>query len=216
MIRLLPVFALLAAVACASSKPRTNGPPSEREAAVTYYPLKVGHSWRYIETALGGQQRHWRTTVTQQPSPDKYVLQIQPEDEAGAAVGEPARQTLQVTPRGIFDGLRFVLEQPVRQGHKWMAVTDARTAEKFELASTGEPIRVPAGALTDCVRVQNTIREPGDVTQLTEAVFCANVGMARTTIRILKPGKPDIMVSQMELRAFSVDGKQVLPRRLGD
>lgn len=207
-------FCLLAS--CASSKPAPDGRAAgAQERATTYYPLKVGHRWHYREFAMGKSERFWQTSVVEQPATDVFVLEIQQVDNVGNKVGPAARQRLEVKPRGIFDGIRYVLEEPVKKGHAWMAITDIRTAEKFEVVSQGETVRSPAGEIPGCVRVANVIREPGDVQQRTEVVFCEGVGMVETDIRVMKKGRPDIQVSHMQLRAFEDNGNVVFPRQLG-
>ncbi|GEM_PF-1695752 len=198
---------------CSSSKSAERAPPSAENRAPAFYPLKVGNRWTYDELAMGRVHNTWQTSISQQASPTRYVQDIQLLVEGKPS--KPARQVLEVRPRGIFDGTRYVLEEPVTVGKKWMTVLDVSTAEKFEIVSVDSTVEVPAGRFSGCVRVRNTITDPGKVVQLTEPTFCRDVGMVETRISIQKPGKPDIVVSHMRLLRFESDGKQIFPPVLG-
>lgn len=198
---------------CASGKSAQQAPPKAENRAPAFYPLQVGNRWTYDELAMGKVHNTWQATISQQASPTRWVQDITLVQEGKTP--RPARQVLEVRPRGIFDGTRYVLEEPVTLGKKWMTVLDVSTAERFEIVGVDEVVEVPAGRFTGCVRVRNTITDPGKVVQLTEPVFCRDVGMVETRIRVQKPGKPDIVVSHMRLLRFEREGRQVYPRVLG-
>ncbi|MBI5497376.1 MAG: hypothetical protein HY904_20345 [Deltaproteobacteria bacterium] len=209
--------AVLAAAAlaagCGGSRAEQRPAPAPQDRATAYYPLKVGHRWLYDEVAMGRAHRTWQSTVTQQLAEGRFVMEIAPVEQG--VPGRAARLTLEVRPRGIFDGTRYMLEDPVEPGHKWLAITDVRTSERFEVVSLQQTADTPAGRFVGCALVVNTIREPGNVVQLTEVTWCRDIGMVETRIRIQKPGKPDIPVSHMKLTQFHAGTQRVYPRHLG-
>lgn len=191
-------------------------PPPPQDRATAYYPLKVGNRWTYDEVSMGKVHNTWQSTVASQGSPTQFVMEVAPVTAQSSAQRRPARHTLEVRPRGIFDGVRYVLEDPVSQGKKWMSILDVKTAEKFEVVSTHASAAVPAGRFVDCALITNTIAEPGEVSQVTQVTFCRDVGMVENLIRILKPGKKEIVVSHLRLLSFESGGARVLPRTLGN
>jgi len=135
---LLLVFALLVAAAC-SSTPEA-APATTRRLANTYFPLAVGNTWTY------------RASPAREDVPDESVTILSKSADGFFVDNHGSR--LQTRATGVFDGDRFLLEDPLEVGHTWLAVPSASVVERFEIVETGAVVTVPAGRFTDCVRVR--------------------------------------------------------------
>lgn len=134
VVSLLLALGLLAGCASAEVK------PTRSERARDYYPLAVGNRWVFrVKPAPPGQ--------------DRQEVRILSKDADGFFVSNVGTR-LAARSTGIFDGDRFLLEEPLETGHDWLAVPSVSTVERYRIIGTGVLINVPAGSFSDCVQVE--------------------------------------------------------------
>lgn len=113
--------------------------PGELRAA-DYYPLAIGHRWRFrVRPAPAGEEEQEIALVAQ---------------DAQGFFATNLGNRLMSRASGIFDGDRFLIEEPLRVGHTWMSVPSASTIERYRVLSTSAQVSVPAGTFTRCVQVE--------------------------------------------------------------
>ena len=185
-------FAFIVLAACASTPAvEKQGARSSRE----YVPLAVGNTWVYA--------------VTPSP-PDKPTdeVKILDKDQKGFFVDSKGG-TLAPRTDGIFDGKRFLLQDPIVEGHEWMAAPEPTVVEKYVIKATGVSLSVPAGNFSDCVDVESKLEvrnpqngQPGVLT--VTWTYAPGVGLVRL-VQSFKPGElPEQVVARMELVSFDV------------
>ncbi len=165
------LLVVIPAGGCAHEEARPDARPTLR--AIDYYPLAVGTAWTYRpEPAPAGTPDH-RIEVTGQDAEGFFQL---------TGGGRMAHRR-----DGVFDGDRFILQDPLKTGHSWMAVPSVSTVEKYEIVDTGFAVTTPAGFFDDCVRVR---AETDGRTESGEAVriellwtYAPGVGMIRLVQR---------------------------------
>jgi len=208
------VVASLAFGACSSSK-SAERPVTERQLS-DYFPLHLGDGWTYLAVS-GPRKDSLRYDVVEQPEPRVFVMQVKPgSEQSPSAPHKVGKARMESRPRGIFDGTRYVLQEPLEVGTKWTAILDARTAEHFEIIAVNVETSVPAGKFADCIVVRSAIKEPGEVTQLSDATYCKGVGMVESIVTVAKPGKPTLTLGHLQLTVFESGGQRVFPKRLGE
>jgi hypothetical protein len=105
-----------------------------------YFPLAVGNTWVY------------RSVPSREDVPPDEIV-IVSKDADGFFIDNHGSR-LQSRATGIFDGDRFILEDPLNVGHEWLAVPSASVVERFNIVEVDAIVTVPAGRFTDCVRVR--------------------------------------------------------------
>jgi hypothetical protein len=179
--------------ACAT----TSAAPSSMSGlrAKDYVPLAVGNRWEY--------------KVTPAP-PDKPTdeVKIVEMDEKGFFVDNHGGK---LAPRtdGVFDGQRFILQEPVEAGHEWLAVPDPRALEKYKITAVGTTARVPAGTFENCVEVEATqeMRHPvtGEHATMTMTwTYAPGVGLVKAVGKVFPDSHPPQTTTTMELVSFDV------------
>lgn len=127
---------------CATSQERAQ----PRVNAAAYYPLDVGNRWVF------------RASSPAQPS-ENFEVRIDSKEPSGFYVSSQGMRMMRRA-GGIFDGDRFLIEEPLEVGHSWMAVPSPSVVERFRIVGTRVPVSVPAGSFSDCLQVEmsQTIR----------------------------------------------------------
>jgi len=141
-----------------------------------YYALDVGNTWVYqVSPAPKGQDID-TVSITSKDSDGFYI-----DDHGGR---------LQARGNGIFDGDRFLIEDPLEPDHKWIAVPTPSSVERYKIVETDRAVSVPAGNFAHCVVVQG--EQPGmaadgrEVTIIMTWTYAPHVGLVelRQAIRV--------------------------------
>ncbi len=177
------VVAVLAGCATTSSP----APPGRH--ARDFHALRVGNRWTY--RAVGEAAPRVVTLVAFQ---DGYFV-----DDRGG----------RVAPRldGLFDGHRFLLQDPLQAGHEWIAKADAQSLEHYRIDATDVVVTVPAGTFSGCVQVTGRQEVFDDKTRqaatlLVTSTWAPAVGVVRVEFRVQRPGARPETTSLTELVAF--------------
>ncbi len=185
---LLAVVVAAAVAACATT-------PSSSSAsghAADYVPLAVGNRWTY--------------QVTPGP-PEPQEVRIVEQDERGFYVDNHGGK---LAPRsdGVFDGERFVLQDPIVVDHAWTARPKAEAPETYKIVATDAVVTVPAGTFPSCVEVhgEQTARDPdsGQIGKLLITwVYAKGVGLIRVQQQVQLGANPPVTGATMELASFT-------------
>ena len=184
------VLALLVVVtsACAttSSNPSTSGRASD------YYPLAVGNAWSYRVT----------------PGPEEpQVLSIVQRNDDGFFVDNHGGV---LAPRndGLFDGKRFVLQEPLVVDHVWTALPKDEAQESYKIVATDAVVTVPAGTYEGVVVVDGeqpgrdpNTGKPGKL--LVRWSYAKHVGMVKVEVRMQLEKQAPVLITTMELTSFT-------------
>ena len=189
----LPAAFLLLAIApalvagCATT---TVAPTTGAVRARDLVPLAVGNTWEYRVSADGGGTTSAVTIVDK--SADGYFI-----DNRGN----------KLAPRsdGLFDGDRFLVQEPVEEGHAWMAVPkdQPNVVEKYRISSVSASASVPAGAFEGCVEVEAEQTVQQGVMKMTWT-FAPGVGLIKISQRVAPVGAPERTTMTMELVKYQV------------
>jgi hypothetical protein len=132
------VLVALLGIGCATAPEK---PIASGHRARDLYPLAIGNSWQY--------------KVTPGPTDQRLKVEILDKDDKGFFIDNNGTR---LAPRtdGVFDGDRFLVQDPVEEGHTWMAVPKSapNVVEKYKIASTTAQAVVPAGSFESCVQVE--------------------------------------------------------------
>ncbi len=188
-------MAIVALCAAACATPAEPTPPPSTLRAAAYYPLAVGNRWSY--------------DVTPAP-PDKATQEVRilDVDQAGYFVDT---QGGKLAPRsdGIFDGRRFLLQDPIAVDHAWMAVTSPAVVENYRISAVGTSVSVVAGNFVDCVAVESSLdvthpqtKQLGRLT--TTWTYAPGVGLVRLRQTFQSGSQPAQQVTSMELHSYEL------------
>jgi hypothetical protein len=172
-----------------SSSSAARGGPFARE----YIALGVGNAWTYrVQPAPAGHDTDTVTLVSQ--------------DDRGFFVDNHGGK-LQVRSDGIFDGTRFLLEDPLDEGHAWIAIPSAQVVEHYKITHVGQSVVVPAGTFEDCVEVQaeQETQNPatGQRARLTVTwTYAKGVGLVRIVQTVQVGGGTAKTMATMDLVKF--------------
>lgn len=109
---------------------------------------------------------------------------------------------------GLFDGKRFLLQDPLVVGHAWSAKADDQSLERYTVDATDVAVTVPAGTFSGCVQVtgrQMVIDEKSKqpVTLAVTSTWAPGVGVVRVEFVVQTGGAAPVTTSLTELVAFS-------------
>jgi hypothetical protein len=106
----------------------TSQSPAQQAAlkARDFYPLAVGNTWTYRST----------------PGDETRTIAIVREEEGFFIDNNTPPARLQTRSTGVYDGDRFLLEEPLEVGHKWLAVPSASEVERWTYAPQVGLIRI--------------------------------------------------------------------------
>lgn len=180
-------LALVCAFGCATT---TDGPVAGPMRARDLVPLAVGNSWEYRVSADGPAASSSVTIVDK--SADGYFI-----DNRGN----------RLAPRtdGLFDGDRFLVQEPLEEGHTWIAVPKDQPSvvEKYRIASVTSSTSVPAGTFESCVEVEAEQTLQQGVMKMTWT-FAPGVGLIKIQQRVTPTGEAERTTMTMELVRFHV------------
>ena len=97
---------------CTTDAGATSSDPSHEPTplqARDFYPLAVGNAWTYRSS----------------PGEETRTISIIREEEGFFIDNNTPPSRLQTRSTGVYDGDRFLLEEPLEVGHKWLAVPSA-------------------------------------------------------------------------------------------
>lgn len=187
-------FVLVVLAGCASTAQQAK--PSESRAR-DFVPLAIGNRWEYrISAATAG-------------SPND-VVEIVSKDAQGYYVDAGGRR---LAPRtdGLYDGVRFLLQEPIEAGHEWIAVEKDRpdALERYKIAAIGVMAQVPAGTFYGCVQVELTqaIRHEttgAKATMTVTWIYAPGVGLVKNFGSLTPQGGAPVTTPTMELVAYNV------------
>lgn len=177
--RLLLALTLLAS-ACATTSPTGAKAPGH---ASDYYPLAVGNTWTY--RAADHQQT---ITIVEQGKDGFFV------DNLGG----------HFAPRGdgVFDGQRFLLQEPLEVDHTWIAQVRGQPRESYRISAVDAVVTVPAGTFDGVVQV-DTEQAVSDGKLLVTWSYAKNVGMVKMEQRHQQGAGPPQQGVVVELLSFT-------------
>lgn len=164
-----------------------------------YVPLAVGNRWVYAVTPSPADKPTEEVRILDRNQQGFFV------DNRGGALA----------PRtdGIFDGKRFLLQDPIEEGREWMAAPEPSVVERYRIKATDVSLQVQAGSFTGCVEVEGTldIKNPqtGELGVLTMSwIYAPQVGLVRLVQTFRSGEQPAQVVARMELVSFDVTQTQ--------
>ena len=186
---------------CATSQERV----LPRAEAADYYPLDIGNRWVF------------RATSPAQAG-ENFEVRIDSRDTNGFYVSSQGMRMMRRA-GGIFDGDRFLIEDPIEVGHAWMAVPSASVVERFRIVGTKVAVSVPAGSFSDCVQVEmsQSIRgQDGSTGRLVGVwTYAKNVGPVYFKQWVEFPDVEDVPNVEFQLLEFEVSGASAGARDVG-
>lgn len=178
---------LLVATGCATT---TAGPTAGPVRARDLVPLAIGNSWEYRISADG-------------PAATSSVKIIDKNAE-GYFIDDRGNK---LAPRsdGLFDGDRFLVQEPLEEGHSWVAVPkdQPNIVEKYRIASVSASTSVPAGTFEGCVEVEAEQTVQQGVMKMTWT-FAPGVGLIKISQRVTPTGAEERTTMTMELVKYQV------------
>lgn len=204
------VLALAAAPVVAAAGCATPPDAPEKASALRardYVPLAVGNRWEYRVVQPGGPSG---TAGAPQGEGPAETIEIVAKDEKGYFEDTKGRK---LAPRtdGVFDGERFLLQEPLEAGHEWIAVPKNQpdAVEKYRIVNVGTLARVPAGTFENCVEVElttvvrhQTTNQKATVTMT--SVYAPGVGLIKSFGTFAPEGGQGFTTPSMELVSFDV------------
>jgi hypothetical protein len=108
---------------------------------------------------------------------------------------------------GLFDGERFLLQDPLVVGHAWTAKRADQGVERYRIEADDLTVTVPAGTFTGCVRVtgvQQVVDEPSrqPASLLVTSTWAAGVGPVHIEFRVQVGAAAPVTTSVSELASF--------------
>lgn len=186
-------------VACATAAPSTAAGPLR---AKDYVPLAVGNRWEYRISPAPPDE----------PTGQVEILSV---DDAGFYVDNHGAR---LAPRtdGVFDGARFILQEPIEAGHEWIAVPEPNAVERFRIVSTTTTAQVPAGTFDRCVEVEATqeMRHPATGQRATLTMtwtYAPRVGLIKAVGKLAPENQPARVTTTMELVSFQLKTPDAAP-----
>ncbi len=176
--RLLLVLTLLAA-ACATTSPTGSSATGH---AADYYPLAVGNTWTYRAAD------HEQTIAIVEKGADGFYV-----DNLGGHFAPRAD--------GVFDGQRFLLQEPLVVEHSWVAMPRGQPRESYRISAVDAVVTVPAGTFNDCIQV-DTEQVVSDGKLLVTWSYAKGVGMVKMEQRHQQGSTPPQAGVVVELLSF--------------
>lgn len=183
----LALVAPLATAGCATTAATPEKPAVRARDLV---PLAIGNQWEYRVSADGGGATS--------------AVKIVDKDAQGFFIDSLGNK---LAPRsdGLFDGDRFLVQEPLQEGHTWIAVPKGQpnVVEKYRIAAVGTSTNVPAGTFEGCVEVEAEQTVQQGKMKMTWT-FAPGVGLIRISQRVTPTGAPERTTMTMELLKFSL------------
>jgi hypothetical protein len=180
------VLAVLSGQGCATV---STAPPPERHAR-DFHALAVGNRWLY--RASPG-------------APEPHALQIAAFDRGYFVDDRGGR----IAPRtdGLFDGERFLLQDPIVVGHEWVSKRADQALERYRIDADDVTVTVPAGTFSGCVEVSSTQQVVDEATNQPAALsvtttWAPGLGPVRVEFRVQVGAASPVTTSVSELVRF--------------
>ncbi len=169
--------------------------------ATAFFPLAVGNRWTYHLSPGPAQPQQ---------------VQILKRDERGFYVDDHGG-LLSARSDGVFDGRRFLLQEPLVVDHSWSAQQLNQPLEHFRIAATDAVVTVPAGTFSSCIEVRGEQSTPAGAPEgklLMTWTYARGVGLVRFEQQVQLGSEESQLVSTryrapkttatMELVSFAV------------
>ena len=167
--------------------------------AKDFVALAVGNSWEYKVTPSAPDAQNGEVKIVDKDAQGFFV------DNHG---GKMAPRT-----DGVFDGERFLIQEPIEEGHEWIAVPKDQPSvvERYKITSIGASAHVPAGNFEGCVEVEASQDVPNPKTGEKAVMkmtwtYAPGVGLVRAVQLVTPEKSPAMTTMTMELVKFHVDG----------
>jgi hypothetical protein len=195
VLRAVLLAVLLAGVSGAGCATTSSAGSGSGLRAREFFPLAVGNRWEY------------RITPAPSDKPTDQVEIVERDDKGYFIDSRGGR----LAPRtdGVFDGERFLLQEPVELGHEWIAVPRPNALEKYKIVGVGTTTKVPAGTFDGCVEVEASqeMRHPETgqraVVTMTWS-YAPGVGLVKAVGRVIPENHPPQVTTTMELVSYDV------------
>jgi hypothetical protein len=180
----LPLF-----VGCAGKQVRSETGFQARD----YYPLAVGNAWTYKITPAP-------------PDNSSGRVEIVSADDEGFFVDNRGNRLMGRTD-GVFDGHRFLLQEPLEMGHKWKAIPSPSVVEDYEIIGIGVRVSVPAGTYENCVKVKGQIEIPDSTVSASRTLqtvwtYAPGVGLVHMVQNVKQGSAPIQRTAEFQLVEF--------------
>ncbi|MCP4500949.1 MAG: hypothetical protein GY822_13400 [Deltaproteobacteria bacterium] len=186
-------FCVASIVGLSSCKTTPETPEEQTLVAKDYSSLAVGNAWTYSVKAQGSAAEE-KTVTIQKENKDGFF-----EDDMGAK--------LKVRRTGIFDGDRFLLEDPLEVGHKWLAVQGPSSVERYETTAVDMKVTVPAGVFEGCVQVRakelGRTQTGARTKMVVEWTYAPHVGLVEMKQTVQLGAKPPVKMIHLQLVRFN-------------
>jgi hypothetical protein len=182
--RLLPAIAVASVFTGCAHAPQPPPPDQDPLRAKDLYPLRIGNQWTY--------------QVSGRPEPD--VVEIVAEKEGFFLDTKHGR--LKQDERGLRDGDRYLIEDPVRKDHSWFSVITIHATESFQISEVGHPCTVKAGTFGRCVTVRATSPLDADRSLVIESTYAEGVGLVAFHTEQQTRGKTPVIAVEAELLSY--------------
>jgi hypothetical protein len=153
-----------------------------------YYPLKVGNQWTYELRSFG----------------EKQTLAISIVSEKDGFFFDSTNAALRHDDTGLRDRNRYLIENPLEVGRKWISVQSVQSTEHFEITSVGEPCSSKAGSFANCVTVRSTSEVRPGRRLVIESTYAKNVGLVALQTEQLEGNSPATTQLELELISYKL------------
>ena len=123
--------------------------------------MRVGNQWTYEIKADGQSVLRNIEIVSEQ---DGFFL-----DNKSGRLAQDSK--------GLRDGDRYLIENPVEKGHTWFSVVSVQSSEQFEVTEAGHPCSVQAGTFGRCIIVRATTSIDPARSVAIESTYAEGVGL---------------------------------------
>lgn len=189
-LRLLLCVALSAANFFGAGCATTSNATGSGEAAA-YFPLAVGNRWSY--RIVPGPPEPQQVEIVEQDAQGFFV------DSRG---GRLAPRT-----DGVFDGRRFLLQEPLVLEKTWTAQLKNEPVERFKITATDAVVVVAAGTFSPCVVVRGEQPTPPGAPPgklIATWTYARDVGLIRFEQQVHLGSDAPQTTTTMELVSFEV------------
>ena len=179
--------------ACAGQRPvaESAAAPTSADAPeslAAYYPLAVGNRWTY---RVNGRE-------------DKPVTVEVLKEEDGYFQDSQGGQ-LTVDGFGVRDRKRYLLREPLTEGSQWTNVVSVASTERYRILQAGVPCDAPAGAFSECVRVEASNRVDANTSLINEFTFARGVGIIRVAVSVQRGSGERLPQTSLELVSYKLN-----------
>lgn len=154
-----------------------------------FWPLNLGNTWTYARRFLG-ETGSLTVSIVKRGEEEAFV------DNTGSSFW--------LTPFGLRDKDRYLLQSPLEKGQRWRAQTGPDTTEYFEVLEDDATVNTPAGRFAHCLIVRSTTRLPADSRLLNVVAYAPNVGPVRNETLVENNQKRQASQVLLELTSYQI------------